>query len=131
MLVCSLYDSWFMLVIPFRFTDTFLSIILDHCSEAPNTRVVYNLLRDRAYQWNDIGRELGLPFGYHEGLKRDILQTNDEYKLESVIMEWEQSQCSDVTWSNVIRVLKILQFNDLIEPTKDILRRLSGNHTIV
>ena len=121
-----------MLVIPFRFTDT---IILDPSSEAPNTKVVYNLLRDRAYQWNRIGRELGLPYGYREELKREIVQTlvqtTDEDKLESVIMKWEQSQCSDVTWSNVIKVFKILQFNDLIEPTKDILRRLSGNHTIV
>ncbi len=92
---------------------------------------MYDLLRDRAYQWNDIGRELRVSYGYREGLKREGVMTTDETKLECVIMKWEQSQCSDVTWSNVIKVLKILQFNDLMEPTKDMLRHLSGNNTIV
>ncbi len=92
---------------------------------------MYNLLRDRAYQWNDIGREFGVDYGYRNELQMQGVQTTSKDKLESVIMKWEQSQCSDVTWSNVIKVLKILQFNDLMEPTKDILRSLSGNHTIV
>ncbi len=103
---------------------------------APFVNDLYFLVRNRSYQWHDIGRELGLPFGYREGLKREGVMTSDETKLECVIMKWEQSQCSDVTWSNVINVLKILQFDDLVESTRAFLKRPdvlkkyseSGNH---
>ena len=103
---------------------------------APFVNDLYYLVRYRAYKWNDIGRELGVPFGYREVLKREVVQTTDEAKLEIVITKWYQSLCSDVTWSNVINVLKILQFDDLVESTRAFLKRPdvlkkygeSGNH---
>ncbi len=125
-----MFDSCFLFIILFLFTHLFQFIV--DLSQAPDPiTVVYDLLRDRAYQWNDIGRELRVSYGYREGLKREGVQSTDETKLDSVIFKWEQSQCSDVTWSNVIKVLKILQFNDLMEPIKNMLRHLSGNNTKV
>ncbi len=108
-------------------------IILDQLilSQVPHAIDVFNLLKVKAVQWNDIGREFKVSFGYCEELRMEGIMSTAENKLERVLYRWVQSECSDVTWNKVIEVLKILQFNDLIEPTKDVLRCLSGNHSIL
>ncbi len=89
---------------------------------------MFNLLRVKAVEWNNIGREFRVPVGYREELMREGIMSDSESKLERVLYRWVESECSDVTWNKVIEVLRILRFNDLIEPTKDVLRCLSGNH---
>ena len=107
-----------------------VSFVLDESilSQAPHSTDVFNLLKVKAYDWDNIGRGFEVPYGYREGLKRKGVTSTDEGKLEDVIMKWMESECSDVTWNKVIEVLKKLQYNDLIQPAKEIFKRLSGNH---
>ena len=104
-------------------------IIVDQSilSQPPNPTDVFNLLRDKSYNWDAIGSEFTVPFGYRTGLAREGVMSTDESKLEHVIMKWVESKCSDVTWNKVIEILRKLQYNDLIEPTNEILKTLSGN----
>ena len=96
-------------------------------SQAPHPNDVFNLFKGKAYQWNDIGREFGVPFGYREELTMEGVMSNADSKLEKVVWKWVESECSDVTWNTVIKVLKKLKYDDLMEATKDILKALSGN----
>ena len=95
-------------------------------SQAPHPTDVFNLLSDKAHQWNYIGTQFGVPFAYREELRMEGIQSYAESKLERVVWKWVQSECSDVTWNKVIKVLRKLQYHDLIEATKDILKALSG-----
>ena len=92
-------------------------------SQSPDPVDVFDILRDRAFQWDAIGRELRVPYGYREELGIEGVMTSTEKKLERVLMKWVESECSDVTWSTVLKVLKVLQFNELMESTKLFLKR--------
>ena len=107
-----------------------VSCVLDESilGQAPHPTDVFNLLKVKAYDWDNIGREFGMPFGYRKGLTRESLMSTDESKLENVIMKWVESKCSDVTWNKVIEVLRNLQYSDLMQSAKEIFKRLSGNH---
>ena len=88
---------------------------------------MFNLLRNKSCNWDDIGREFAVPHADRKGLAREDVMSTDRGKLEDVIMKWVESKCSDVTWNKVIEILRKLQYNDLIEPTNEILKTLSGN----
>ena len=92
-------------------------------SRAPDPNDVFNLLRSKAFNWDDVGRELQIPFGFREELRREGVMATPENKLERVLRKWVVSECSGVTWSKVIEVLNKLQFKDLIESAKLFLKR--------
>ena len=89
----------------------------------PDPFDVFKLLRDRAFRWEDIGRELEVPYGCREELRTEGVQSYPESKLERVLVKWVESKCSDVTWSKVIQVLASLQFNDAMESAELFLKR--------
>ena len=96
-------------------------MILD---QAPDPNDVFELLNDRvSSRWDDIGRKLGVSYNDRQILKTEGPTTTAASKLETVIMKWVESECSNVTWNKVIEVLSLLQFNDLIEYTKRFLKR--------
>ena len=93
-------------------------------SQAPDPNDVFNLLNnDISAHWDDIGRELGVSYNQRQILKNEGTMSTAASKLETVLMKWVESECSDVTWSKVIQVLSILRFNDLMESTKLFLKR--------
>ena len=87
----------------------FLTIIIFEVS------AVCDFLRHKAYQWNDIGRGLKVDYSYRESLVRQGIQSEDSSKLENVIQKWFASKSSPLTWENLARVLRKLQFNDVVE----------------
>ena len=92
-------------------------------SQSPDLYDVFDVLRDRAYEWDSIGRELKVRLGYRQELSRKGVMTTEENKLESVLNEWAESKCSPVTWLTVLKVLKVLQYNDILESTQLLLKR--------
>ena len=92
-------------------------------SQSPDLYDVFDVLRDRAYEWDSIGQELKVPFGYRQELLGKGVMTSDKNKLESVLNEWVESKCSPVTWLTVLKVLKVLQYKDILEYTQLLLKR--------
>ena len=39
-------------------------------------------------------------------------------KLERVLVKWVELRCSDVTWSKVMEVMRVVQFSDVLQSTK-------------
>ena len=67
---------------------------------------VYRCLRKYANDWDEIGRALNVDHSYRSSLRSQGLATEDKCKLESVLDKWLESQCSEVSWDNLIKVLR-------------------------
>ncbi len=80
----------------------------------PNLEIshVYRQLRRVSVEWNAIGRELGISYDYREELRRRS-DLSKEDRLEMILIKWKQSECSEISWDNIINVLKDLEFNDV------------------
>lgn len=81
----------------------------------PTVREVFSLLRNKAHNWDDIGRELGVSYDHREEFRKDVsfIVLSAESKLEKVLYKWDESQCSPATWKNIKTVFDQLQYNDL------------------
>lgn len=88
----------------------------------PESIEVFRLLKSKAYKWYAIGRELQVPYPFREGLKREGVVNTDEEKLEKVIVKWMESECLEVSWDSLIRVLKMLDFAEMVRNVKRYLR---------
>ena len=106
--------------------------MIDYCfpigqlilSQSPVPKDVFDLLNNKvSSRWDDIGRELRVSYNDRQILKTEGPTTTAASKLETVIMKWVESKCSDVTWNKVIQVLSLLQFNDSLESTKLFLKQ--------
>ena len=78
---------------------------------------VHCLLKLKSYKWQDIGRGLKVDFGKRTGFGQDVTRNNED-KLEVVLNEWIQSQCSEVSYNHLIEVLQELSLNDVAEKVK-------------
>ncbi len=65
---------------------------------------VFRQLNTNSSQWNAIGRALGVSKDFRDGLEME--KRSNEDKLEDVLNKWIESQCSDVTWDHLIKVLE-------------------------
>ena len=64
-----------------------------------------------------------MEFGFREGLLRDGgLKTNDN-KLETVLNNWIETHCSEVSWDYLIQVLTELEFIDIVRDVRSFLQR--------
>ncbi len=86
-----------------------------------NVSRIFRLIKTKASKWDEIGRELNVPFEFCDNLRKDIT-TTDEYKLEKILHEWEDSCCSEFTWDNVLNVLKEIKLKRLAMDVEDCLR---------
>ena len=78
---------------------------------------MYHHLRQVSAKWDDIGRELGVSLDFRNGLEQG--GTHPEKKLEMILNNWIQSQCSTVTWEVLIKVLtEKLQLTSLAQQIK-------------
>ena len=63
---------------------------------------VHGFFKHKAYEWDSIGRELKVDFGFRQSLAREGVQTDDRHKLENVLHQWYKSECSPSTWENLL-----------------------------
>ena len=80
----------------------------------PKTLDVFNLLKQKAHKWSEIGRDLCVGYDYRQALLKRTMNENDEHRLEDILHKWIESQCSEVSWKNLIGVLKGLKLNDAV-----------------
>ena len=65
-----------------------------------------------------------MDYSYRESLVRQGVQKSDEDKLEAVLHKWIESQCSEVSWDNLIQVLIEV---GLIDTAKEVRSYLQTN----
>ena len=82
---------------------------------------VVNLLKPNAYEWDNIGLGLSVPFGYREELRRQGVMSTSTTKLDSVIHEWMETECSEVTWNTIFKVLKGLKYVEIASDVEKFL----------
>ena len=81
---------------------------------------VYRQLRKASSCWNAFGRELGLSVNYRDELRRDSSLSNDD-RLEKVLCKWSESECSEVSWDTILKMLKELEFIKMAKEVKEYL----------
>ena len=64
---------------------------------------VFHLTKRISASWNDLGIALDVSFNVREGLQTSNLDNN--WKLETVLQEWNGNQTPDVTWETILKVL--------------------------
>lgn len=101
----------------FSFAFTVPSIKPDH----PD---VFKLLKPIAVEYDSIGREMGVSYGKREELKRQGVMTTSESKLEAIIHNWMETKCSEVSWKQLIQVLKECGFSNI---ARDVFNYLNNN----
>lgn len=74
---------------------------------------VFNLLRNKSAEWDDIGRELGVEHNDRQSLLRDVRYV-DSGRLEAVLNLWLESARAP-TWDQFIAAMKKLKYNDIID----------------
>ena len=75
----------------------------------PDPNDVFILLKSISYNWCDIGRGLGVGVGFRKSLKLRDGDTNNG-NLEEIIQEWDQTECSQVSWDTVLDMLEDLKY---------------------
>ena len=58
-----------------------------------------------------------MDWNYREELRKEPGLTS-AYKLESVLYKWSQSECSDVNWGTIVKVLEKLQQMQVLRSVK-------------
>ena len=68
---------------------------------------VHCMLSCISVKWDNIGQGLDVDWNYREELRGK--PEKSDYKLESVLYKWSESECSVVHWDTIIEVLEKLQ----------------------
>ena len=92
------------------------TVVLSH---RPELHDAYSLTRCRASKWNDLGRMLKVSYDQRQQLQKK--NETDEDKLETILHKWIESECSPVTWSNLIGALENIQLMDVARDVKKFL----------
>ena len=79
------------------------------------------MLKKKSAHWDDFARELNIDDNLRQDLTNEGNTTHSRSKLERVLKKWIESETSEVTWRNVIRVLEDLEFTDLARDVDDYL----------
>ena len=80
---------------------------------------VHCMLNGISVDWDKIGRELKVDRNYREELRGK--HDDSDYKLESVLYKWSESECSVVNWDTIIEVLEKLQLMSVLTSVKEYL----------
>ena len=91
-----------------------------HSQRRPKLYHAHLLTKCCSSKWNEIGRELNVPFDYRQRLFKKY--TEDEDRLEDVLQRWIQSESVPVTWSSLVSALEAIDHKDVAREVKDFLR---------
>ena len=86
--------------------DVFLS-----SDKEPKKVHLQRVLGSIQHKWREIGEALEIPNGTIKSIDHDA-RYNDSNKLSEVLQTWIDTQTSDVTWRNVIDVIKEYPVNE-------------------
>ena len=81
-------------------------------NKPPEIRDVIYLGEDISALWDELGRELLIPFNDRDTLRENISLTNED-KLESVLAKWISNETRHIKWIVILRALQELRRIDL------------------
>ena len=105
-------------LMPTRISDA--AALNVHFQRLPKLYDAHRLTKCCSSKWNEIGRELGVPFDYRQQLFKKY--TKDEERLEDVLQRWIQSESVPVTWSSLVSAVEAIDHKDVAREVKDFLR---------
>lgn len=90
--------------------------------KSPETRDVFKLLKSKSNDWDDFARELEVEDKVRGDLRINMALSS-ENKLEQVLNNWIDSECSAVTWEKILEVLESLETRRLAREVKNYLKQ--------
>ena len=88
---------------------------------SPDSSDVMYFIKCHSASWDEFGSELRVPYDTRESFRHDST-LKDRGRLERVVMKWIQSQCSPVSWQNVIDTLLSMQLKTTAGRVQDWLK---------
>ena len=85
---------------------------------------MFGLLKQQSFNWDSIGEGLGVSYGFRQCCLKEGIMTSEQQKLEAVLNNWIESECSEVSWDYLMEVLIKL---DLTCPASDMKKYLQTN----
>ena len=90
--------------------------------KSPETRDVFKLLKSKSNDWDKLARELHIDYNVRGALKANMA-LNSENKLEQVLNNWIDSECSAVTWEKLLEALESFEAKRLAREVKNYLKQ--------
>ena len=90
--------------------------------KSPSSADVFDLIKCHSSRWDEFGSELRVPFNTRESLRHNIA-LEDGGRLERVVVKWIESQCSPVTWENIVHMLVSMDLKTTAGEVMDYLKR--------
>ena len=90
--------------------------------KSPNSSEVFDLIKCHSARWDEFASELRVPCNTRDSLGRNI-SLEDGGRLDRVVEKWVESQCSPVTWENVIDTLLSMDLKTTAGKVQDYLKR--------
>ena len=88
---------------------------------SPNSADVFDLIKCHSSRWDEFASGLRVPFDTRESLRHNIA-LEDGGRLERVVVKWIESQCSPVTWENIIHTLVSMDLKRTAGEVQDYLK---------
>ena len=89
---------------------------------SPNSADVFDLIKCHSSRWDEFASGLRVPFDTRESLRHNIA-LKDGGRLEWVVVKWIESQCSPVTWENIVHTLESMNLKTTAGEVMDYLKR--------
>ena len=89
--------------------------------KSPNSSEVFDLIKCHSAIWDEFGIALRVPHDTRESLRHDVALSCLS-RLNRVVEKWIQSQCSPVTWENVIDTLLSMDLKTTADEVQDYLK---------
>ena len=96
-----------LIFIPYGSDITYKDLLL----KEPEKKDVLDILQQKSARWKEFAIALDVNDNLCDDLTKAGPMSSPYEKLDTVLEEWIESQCSDVTWQKVFDVLKKLNLN--------------------
>ena len=90
--------------------------------KVPDNFSVLYFIKCHSARWDEFASELQVAFNKRDSLKRDS-NLDDRGRLERVVIFWSESQCSPVTWQQILKTLESMDLKTTAGIVQDCLKR--------
>ena len=89
--------------------------------KSPNSAEVFDLIKCHSSRWEEFASGLRVSLNTRESFRHDIT-LEDGGRLERVVVKWIESQCSPVTWENIVHILVSMDLKTTAGEVMDYLK---------
>ena len=90
--------------------------------KSPNSSELIPLIKCHSSRWDEFASVLQVPLDKRESLRRDSTLENGG-RLKRVVVIWIESQCSPVTWKNIVHTLVSMDLKTTADKVQDYLKQ--------